>query len=42
MQLRFDVINFLDALKENGIQTKDINIHQRSLEEIFVKLVEKK
>ena len=38
----FDVFNLIDALKENGIGFKDLSIHQRSLEEIFVELVEKK
>ncbi len=38
----FDVFNLLDALKENGIGFKDLSIRQRSLEEIFVELVEKK
>lgn len=38
----FGIVDFLDSLRENAITPKDIHISQRSLEEIFVELVQRK
>jgi ABC-2 type transport system ATP-binding protein len=37
-----DISNLLDSLKENGIRPIDIQVHQSSLEEIFIGLLHQK
>ena len=37
-----DISNVLDSLKENGIRPVDMQVHQSSLEEIFIDLLNDK